>query len=286
MEDSADYIFKRPITQVIEERISIRTYKSKPLEEKLKADLATYLESLEGPFKSKARYKLVDIKVSEENNIKLGTYGIIKGVSSFIVSATKSEEMALEELGYELEKFILYASSLGLGCCWLGGTFKKGQFAKAIELKAEEILPIITPIGYPDTKKNILASIIRSVAGSKNRKTWQELFFDGNFDKSLVEDQAGVYRAALEMVRLAPSASNKQPWRIVKNQDRFDFYLCHNKGYAKALGFDMQKIDMGIAMCHFDLTLKEAGIKGSFEKCKQGVENHESLMEYIISWRR
>ena len=286
MEDSANYIFRRPITQVIKERISIRTYKSKPLEEKLKLDLATYLENLEGPFKSKARYKLLDIKVSEDNNIKLGTYGIIKGVSSFIVSATKQEEMSLEELGYELEKFILYANSLGLGCCWLGGTFKKSQFAKAIELKSEEILPIITPIGYPDTKKNILASIIRGVAGSKNRKTWQELFFDGNFDKSLVEEETGVYRSALEMVRLAPSASNKQPWRIVKIQDRFDFYLCHNKGYAKALGFDMQKIDMGIAMCHFDLTLKEAGIKGSFEKYKQGVEIDKSLMEYIISWKR
>ena len=86
------------------------------------------------------------------------------------------------------------------------------------------------------------------------------------------------------MVRLAPSASNKQPWRIVKDGEKFHFYLYHAKGFAKTVGFDMQKIDMGIAMCHFDLTLREEGIQGSFQKCKPSIENTEELNEYIISW--
>ena len=47
-----------------------------------------------------------------------------------------------------MESLILYATSLGLGTCWIGGTFKKGQFAKAIDLKGDEILPIVLPIGY------------------------------------------------------------------------------------------------------------------------------------------
>ena len=286
MEKSGKYIFKKTITEIIKERISIRSYEDRPLEENLKVELTTYIENLEGPFNAKARYKLLDIKASEDNNIKLGTYGMIRGASSFIAVATQQGEMGLEELGYELEKFILYATSLGLGTCWLGGTFKKGEFSKAIEVKAEEILPIVTPIGYPSTKTNILASLVRTVAGSKNRKSWKELYYDGSFDKNLTEEGAGIYKSALEMVRLAPSASNKQPWRIVKEKDSFHFYLCHTKGYAKALGFDMQKIDMGIAMCHFDLTLREAGIQGSFQKCEVNSENTGELNEYITSWKK
>lgn len=284
MKNPENYIFNRSIVEIIKERISIRSYKVKPLEEELKKDLASHLEKLEGPFKAKIRYKLIDIKESEDNNIKLGTYGMIRRASSFIAVATLQEEMAAEEIGYELEKFILYAASLGLGTCWLGGTFKKGEFAKAMELKGKEILPIVTPIGYPNLKTNMLASLVRNVVGSKNRKSWQELFFEGSLDRNLTEEGAGVYKSALEMVRLAPSASNKQPWRIVKDKDNFHFYLCHTKGYAKGLDFDMQKIDMGIAMCHFDLTLKEAGIKGSFIKCEPSTQNIGEPIEYIITW--
>lgn len=285
MKEPKKYIFNRSITDIIKERISNRSYQIiKPLEEDLKMALATYLENLEGPFKTKTRYKLLEKKALEDNNIKLGTYGMIRGASSFIAAVTEKKDMSLEELGYELEKFILYATSLGLGTCWLGGTFKKGEFSKAMKLSSEEIIPIVTPIGYPSIKKSMLASLVRTVVGSKNRKSWQELYFDGSFDRKLTKNQAGVYASALEMVRLGPSASNKQPWRIVKDKERFHFYLCHTKGYAKPLGVDMQKIDMGIAMCHFDLTLKEAGIQGSFQKCEPSIEKKVDLTEYIISY--
>lgn len=53
-----------------------------------------------------------------------------------------------------MEELILYATSLGLGTCWIGGTFKKGQFAKAMEVNQEEILPIISPIGYESENKS------------------------------------------------------------------------------------------------------------------------------------
>ena len=171
MENSENYIFNRSITEVIKERMSIRSYKARPLEENLKMNIVDYLENLEGPFNDKARYKLIDIKTSEDNNIKLGTYGMIRGASFFIAATANHGEMSLEELGYELEKFILYATSLGLGTCWLGGTFKKSEFAKVMGLNGEEILPIVTPIGYPSAKTNILDSLVRIVAGSKTEKT-------------------------------------------------------------------------------------------------------------------
>ena len=68
-------------------------------------------------------------------------------------------------------------------------------------------------------------------------------------------------------VRQGPSASNKQPWRILKSADRFHLYLQRTRGYRNvftrmAQVDDMQRIDMGIAMCHFELTARELGLSG------------------------
>jgi hypothetical protein len=284
MSSMQNYIFNKSITEIIKERISIRTYEPIEIEEKLKKDLNDYIKSVEAPFDGKTRFKIVDNETSLNNNIKLGTYGLIRGVSSFMVSAVKDGDMNLEELGYKLEKVVLYATSQGLGTCWLGGTFKKSEFSKAMEIQQDELLPIVSPIGYKAKSKSIVEKLMRTVAGSDNRKQWEEVFFEGSFEKKLTYNEAGVYSEALEMVRLAPSASNKQPWRIVKDNNMFHFYICHAKGYSSSLGFDMQRIDMGIAMCHFDLTVKETGVFGNFKKCEPNIKVPKDNIEYIISW--
>lgn len=277
-------IFQEPITEIIKRRISVRNYEQKQLSEDIKKKLSAYLENVKGPFNAKVRLILVDSSIAAHSNIKLGTYGIIRGATSFAASAVEKGDMYLEELGYELESFILYGTSLGLGTCWLGGTFKKGEFAKALELKETELLPIVTPIGYPAKSKGIVGTLMRTLAGSDNRKPWEELFFRNSFDNKLTKEEAGNYAEALEMVRLAPSASNKQPWRIVKDGDKLHFYINHAKGYSSALGFDMQRIDMGIAMCHFEFTLREAGIEGSWQSIKSNIKLPSENIQYIVSW--
>jgi hypothetical protein len=80
----------------------------------------------------------------------------------------------------------------------------------------------------------------------------------------------GDFEIPLEMVRLSPSASNKQPWRIVKEKKKnvFHFFIKRNKMYKKNIELlqlsDLQRIDIGIAMCHFELTAQEANLKGKW----------------------
>lgn len=283
MSSTQNQIFSKAITEIIKERISVRTYDPKPLNEEQKKILEDYSKNIEAPFDGKTRFKIVDNETTLNNNIKLGTYGVIKGASSFIVSAVREGDFNLEELGYKLEKVILFATSLELGTCWLGGTFKKSEFSKAMEIQQNELLPIVTPIGYKAKSRSVAEKLMRVVAGSNNRKQWEEIFFHKGFDNKLTKNQAGVFAEALEMIRLAPSASNKQPWRLVVDNDMVHFYICHAKGYSSALGFDMQRIDMGIAMCHFDLTLKEAGVFGSFKIVEPNIKVNKDT-EYINSW--
>ncbi|ATW26546.1 nitroreductase [Candidatus Formimonas warabiya] len=279
-------LFKKPITEVIEKRISVRTYLEQPLTPDIKDRLQAAFSSITGPFRVPVRFVLMESDlVLKEANVRLGTYGVIKGASAYVAAAVKKADRNLEELGYTLEELILYAASLGLGTCWLGGTFKKSQFAQAVKLKNDEILPCVTPIGYPSSRKRILDSVMRFSAGSKNRKEWRELFFLHDFATPLTQEEAGKYAVPLEMLRLAPSASNKQPWRIVKDDHGYHFFLQHTKGYAEHLAYDLQRVDMGIAMCHFALTAKETGMGGRWEMNEPGMGNIPHNTEYLVSWR-
>ena len=48
-----------------------------------------------------------------------------------------------------MEKAILYATGLGLGSCWLGGTFRRSRFAERISARSDEIVPAVASLGYP-----------------------------------------------------------------------------------------------------------------------------------------
>lgn len=276
--------FNKSISILIKERSSIRTFNGLEIEEDVLMKLDNFIRTIKGPFGLRARFKILNSK-EHINGAKLGTYGVIKGTTKFLAVAIERGDMDLEELGYEMEVAVLYATYLGLGSCWLGGTFKKEQFAKAMEVKENEIFSIISPIGYSKDKKSVMDSVIRFTAKSSKRKEWNEMFFIRDFETPLTKySTLGKYKTVFENVRLAPSASNKQPWRIVKSGNSYHFFEEKTKGYSDKLGFDIQRVDMGIAMCHFELTCKESGINGSFQKIDYGIKSLPENTEYIISW--
>jgi len=82
-------------------------------------------------------------------------------------------------------------------------------------LKEDEVMPAVTPIGYAADKRSIRESMMRKGMKSDSRLPFEELFFHGSFQNPLNESDAGIWQLPLEMVRLAPSATNKQPWRVV-----------------------------------------------------------------------
>ena len=106
----------------------------------------------------------------------------------------------------------------------------------------------------------------------------------------LIRNEAGKYVTALEMVRIAPSASNKQPWRILKYNQFWRFYLQRTPGYRKDIIkqilnlCDLQRLDMGIAMCHFELSAKELGLNGKWVIENDLDKKPAALTEYLISW--
>jgi hypothetical protein len=67
--------------------------------------------------------------------------------------------------------------------------------------------------------------------------------------------------------------------------DRFHPFLRRSRGYDKLIkAVDLQRIDMGIAMSHFELTARELGLSGRWELMEPSLGPLPARTEYIRSW--
>ncbi len=264
------------ITEHIKNRRSVRTFDGRELSKTDIDNLTAFAKTIENPYKIP-----VDFKLMNANEYGLNC-PVTVGTDLFIGGKIKCTENASVAFGYSFEMLVLYAQSIGIGTTWLGGTMNRDAFEKAMELDDDEIMPCASPLGYPAKKMSIRESMMRKGVKADERLPFEEIFFDGSFGTPLSEEKAGKWEVVLEMVRLAPSAVNKQPWRVVVCDKAVHFYLKRSKGFNYNEKLDMQKIDIGIALCHFDLTAKKNNLNVVFE---QNDPKIESDAEYIASFR-
>lgn len=271
--------------EIIKRRTSCRTYSDKGIDQDKLDELRKFLAAnTDSPFNSIIRFQLLDFSEPETLEIKApGTYGVIRGAKYFIAGAVGNHPKSMEDYGYCMEKNILKATAMELGTCWLGGTFNRSGFGEKMGLVSDELLPAISPVGYSGNKRSIVDRLFRLSAGSDKRKSWHDLFFNENIRTPLQKESSSPYEKPLECVRIGPSASNKQPWRIIKEGGNLHFYLSRTPGYNAVFGdIKMQNIDMGIAMCHFELSARELGLKGDWKVTDPRMQTGDA--EYIVSW--
>ncbi|MFA5524591.1 MAG: nitroreductase family protein [Tissierellales bacterium] len=271
------------VEEAVIKRYSVRNYKDINVEREVIDEIKRFVNSLSNPFGKRINYHFLE-KEDVNNRQGLGTYGVIKGAKQYIGTTIELESMALEALGYELEVLMLYLAHRDIGTCWLGGTFDRKGFAQSMNIGKNEIFPAITPYGYAASSKHLKEIAMRKMIKADQRVKWDKIFFKDDFANPLRKEEAGSLQFPLEMVRLGPSASNKQPWRIVLTDNLYHFYQYKEPNYSALFPYDIQRIDMGIAAAHFDLAVKESGYKGKFDtKCDPGLKlpNH---VEYAFTW--
>lgn len=265
------------ITDHIKARRSVRTFDNQIITASDREMLSSFMETIENPYHIPVVFEWMDAK---EYGL---TCPVVVGTDLYVGGKIKNVPEASVAFGYSFEMLVLKAQSMDIGTVWVGGTMNRPAFEKAMELDENEIMPCMTPVGYPAKKMSVRESMMRKGVKADERLPFEELFFDGTFDLPLTQEKAGVFAESLEMVRLAPSAVNKQPWRVVVSDNAAHFYLKRSKGFGHDARLDMQKIDLGIALCHFALTAKEIGLELSFAQddpmLKQDLD-----MEYIATY--
>jgi nitroreductase len=280
-------------SQLIRQRYSCRTCQTRPISDQDLRSLVNFSQQVQvGPRGNPTRFRILPASPYDHQDLpRLGTYGFIKDPAAFIVGSIFDQPGALEDFGFNMELLILKATELKIGSCWLGGTFTKSRFSSLIDLQPGESIPAVTSLGYPSDHRAWVDRVARIYAGADRRLPWEELFFTNSWQDTLDSDQAGDFREPLQTVRLAPSASNKQPWRLLRDEDQWHFYLERTPNYpSRIFGpllkiADLQRIDIGIAMAHFALSLEEIGLKGKWRVADPGLDRPGHAVEYIITWQ-
>ena len=235
--------------ELIRRRRSVRTFDGTPLRPEDAEKLLRYAESIETPYGIPIAWKLLNAKEEGLSS------PVIVGTDTYMAGKLRRQPHGEEAFGFAFEKLVLFAETLGIGTTWIAGTMNRAAFEKAMELQAGEVMPCVSPLGYPAEKMSLRETMMRKGVKADSRLPFSELFFDGSFDRPLAENTP--FKEALEMVRWAPSAVNKQPWRVVMDGKQAHFYEKKSKGYVDASGWDLQKVDMGIALCHYAMGREE-----------------------------
>ncbi|HWR12490.1 MAG TPA: nitroreductase family protein [Rectinemataceae bacterium] len=265
------------IIEAMAARRSTRSFDGRRISAAESRELSAMLESVaaeETPFGNSPRLALYDCE-EDSKPVRLGTYGLVSGVSAYIVPAMTPGPGALEDSGYIIEKAVLEATAMGYASCWIGGVFSRGKASAIVAVAGGELVPAVIALGRPAARRSLADRIVRGAAKSRSRRALDSLVFsvDGGVGAATANPSSAAGSPAIaepwlgvvEAMRDAPSASNKQPWRLVKvpGSDEWLMFLDEDRVYNNSLGeVHIQNIDIGIGMRHFKEAAAAAGLRG------------------------
>lgn len=231
--------------EAIYERVSRRTYLNTPIDK----DKIDFINRSIDDANKKSGLTIIFVEDGSKAFNSFGkSYGMFKGVRSIILlKGEKADPNLKEKVGYYGEILALEATKLGLGTCWVGGTFDRAILSSN---KNEEIVCVLT-VGNVPLDKPLKERMIYKVTHRKTKSI--EEFYDG---KGTVPDW---FIDAIKAVQKAPSAINSQKFRF--NYREGEIIASIPNTYQ----FDL--VDLGIAKLHFELS---AG-------CKFELGNHVKL---------
>jgi len=262
-------------------RVSTRTFIKEEFTMKNIAKIDSILKELslkKGPFGNSFEFTFSLNTNKDGKGQKIGTYGLLKNVPAYVGGVCENTLESIVDFGYVFEHIILELTEIGYGTCWLGGTFKRKDYRR--NLNENQIIPAISPIGHTASKRSFVDRMLRKSAQSDNRLDDSKMFFDYDTLQPLGENGSIEIKQSLCLIRRGPSASNKQPWRVYVENQVAHFYIERTPGYAKPLHYDIQAIDMGIALAHYDIGLQFFNKKPLFKSVDaKDIEGKE----YILS---
>ena len=240
--------------KAIDERCSRRTYITKDIEMEKVNSLQRCIKNLNEMSGLNLQLQLNGPEIFKGFS---SSYGMLKGVGAyFALVGSKDDKDLLEKVGYFGEILALEATALGLGTCWIGGTYDRKLCAKLIDLKENEELVAIITVGYTPVDKTFKEKMISKLSHRKT-KTVEEMYHSN-------EEVPNEFINGMKAVQKAPSALNKQPVKFHFTNGVVTTSTLNSTGY--------EKIDLGIAKLHFEIG---TGLQKKFE-----IENGQSVYKF------
>ncbi len=181
----------------------------------------------------------IQLMIDESNGFGgIAGYGMFKGVRNYVALIGSARDPFIDEkLGYFGERILLLCETLGLGTCWVGGTFDKKKCR--CKVADDEVFRCAIVFGNVKTKTTPRENAIRNgMHKVKKRKAIMDLFYSE-------EEPPNWFIEGMKMVQRAPSARNKMPV--------FFYYSGGNVTARIKEPTIMNYYDLGIAKLHFEI---------------------------------
>ena len=273
--------FEHDLSGLVRARISTRTFTHDDLDPGARASLERACALLTaGLLGEPAVFRLVSTPPWPEAGGRLSDYGFIDPSGHFLIGAVGPSPLASESYGYLLEKLVLKATDLGLDTLWVG--YFHREFFGDLHPGKDDAFPAVVIVGRG--RPSLKGPLVRLAVRAASRRSWSALFFETDFRTPLSPAGGGAWAEALELVRLAPSAGNLQPWRVAAEADRkaFHFYVRpSNRDYERR---GLHDVDLGIALAHFELGARAAGLEGRWVRRDPGLGLPDARMSYRLSF--
>lgn len=289
--------FREPVVELMGRRYSCRRFAPGRPDAGALAELRAFVEAFDpGPLGTRPRFVLVDgLSDDGESLRRLGSYGAIRGAGAFLIGLAGHELDDLVDFGFLAETAVLKATELGLCSCWLGGSFRRSRFARAAGLDGSENRSVVCVVALGGAPADPAAAsrVLERRRGGAFRKDPAEFFFQGAWGAgggvpALVDPRV------VEAVRLAPSSSNRQPWRLVAaepprgGRPRLHAYLERSLDLRSWLigkigRNDIQYVDLGAALAHAALAAAECGGAEKLVRRDPGLKGLPGGVEYIAT---
>lgn len=223
----------------MENRISRRSYLDKPIDKEEQKQIIRLTEEINKV--SGLSTLFVEDSSAAFDSLKK-SYGMFKNVRSIVVMKGKSNDEHLQEkVGYYGEQLILELTAMGLGTCWVGGTYDAQNIVNLSE--GEELVCVIV-LGLVEEEPTTKEKLIRAMVHRNVKPIEQRLTTDRQAPPWVLE--------GMEAVLLAPSAIHAQNVMFKYQNETI------SASTVEKSRFDL--IDLGIAKKHFEL-----GAGGRFE---------------------
>ncbi len=210
------------IQEAIVHRHSIRKYKDEPLSEEHRNKLLEEISQCNT--ESGLHIQLITGQGDAFEGL-LAHYGGFRNVHSYIALVGKNTPELDELCGYYGERIVLYAETLGLGTCWVGGTYRKNKARYVLE--DGEKLCLVISVGYPAEEGHI----------HRNKKK-EEI-------SNITENSPAWFVQGVEYALLAPTAVNQQKF-FLSYQEPVQVSISTKSG-------PFSKVDLGIVKYHFEI---------------------------------
>lgn len=244
----------------IHQRVSVRSYADRSIDSALLERLLTFAQNCDRLTDVTPRVDLISgvEQVEQVLTFMVGSYGLVQNAPHLLVGILPEEsDRARIDLGFVLEQVVLEATRLGLGTCWITGTYDAEEAGDAVELKAKEVAAAVCALGHPAEQGygRLHTQVIRRLAGGHKRKPLTEIVFSKRWGEPWSPEEAdATLVTVLKHARLAPSAHNAQPWRFIVGAQDISLALVKPRF-----------IDAGIVMSHVNLAAAAVDHPGRWE---------------------